>query len=198
MAKLTFRPVDEDTLPAFEAFFRRRGAPNWCWCMAFRRTPEEVKVANGANSHRQIVARVREGVPVGLLAYDGEEAVGWVSVAPRDTFRIKGAPAAEGADVWSISCFFVPRERRGAGMMRRLIAGAVAHARRHGATIVEAYPVDPDSPSYRHMGFVAVFAAAGFDDLGMTGRRRHVMRRTWARRAPGASPGKGRSSPPAR
>ena len=183
MARLTFRPVDSDTLPAFESFFRQRGAPNWCWCMAFRRTPHEVKVANGSNSHRQIVSRIRDGIPVGLLAHDGDEVVGWVSVAPRDTFRLKGGPAAEGDDVWSISCFYVPRARRGQGMTRALIAGAVAHARRHGATVVEAYPVDPDSPSYRHMGFVPVFAEAGFEDLGMTGTRRHVMRRTWQRRA---------------
>lgn len=151
--------------------------------MAFRRTPEEVKGSNGRTSHRQIVARIRDGIPVGLLAYDGEEAVGWVSVAPRDTFRLKGAAGVPADDIWSISCFFVPRERRGSGLTRKLIVGAVAHARRQGATVVEAYPVDPDSPSYRHMGFVPVFAGAGFDDLGRNGKRRHVMRRTWQRRA---------------
>ena len=183
MARVTFQPVDGGTLPAFEAFFRRRGAPRWCWCMAFRRTPAEVKVASRINSHRQIVSRIRDGIPVGLLAFEGDEAVGWVSVAPRDTFRLKGAPAAPGEEVWSISCFYVPPERRGEGLTRKLIAAAVAHARRCGATVVEAYPVDPDSPSYRHMGFVAAFAGAGFDDLGRTGTRRHVMRRTWQRRA---------------
>lgn len=197
MARLTFHPVEADSLPAFEAFFRQRGAPSWCWCMAFRRTPAEVKVANGANSHHQIVARIRDGMPVGLLAYDGETAVGWVSVAPRDTFRLKGAPAAENDAVWSISCFFVPRGRRRQGLMRSLIAGAVAHARKNGATVVEAYPVEPDSPSYRHMGFVAVFADAGFEDLGRTGKRRHIMRRVWARRAPGAARS-AHTGPPAR
>lgn len=170
--KLTFVPVDETTLPAFEAFFGARGAPKWCWCMAFRRTPAEVKVASSLNSRKQIVGRIRDGVPVGLLA----NAVGWVSIAPRETFRLKGAPAATGEVVWSISCFFVPRVRRRAGLSRALIAGAVAHARANGATVVEAYPVAPDSPSYRHMGFVPVFADAGFADLGRTGKRRHVMR----------------------
>ena len=197
MAKLTFIPVTAETLPAFEAFFKARGAPHWCWCMAFRRTADEVKVASAANSRRQIVNRIRDGVPVGLLAHDGEEAVGWVSVAPRETFRLKGGPAGDGADVWSISCFYVPVARRRAGLMRRLIAGAVAHARANGATVVEAYPVDPDSPSYRHMGFVPVFADAGFDDLGRTGKRRHVMRRTWRRRVAGARPHRSRSTRPA-
>lgn len=176
MHGLTFLPVDAAALPAFEAFFSARGAPKWCWCMAFRRTPMEVKAASGANSRKQIVARIRAGVPVGLLAYEGEEAVGWVSVAPRETFRLKGAPAGPDDVVWSISCFFVPRGRRGEGLSRKLIAGAVAYARANGATVVESYPVDPDSPSYRHMGFVPVFVQAGFADLGMTGKRRHVMR----------------------
>lgn len=176
MTQITFRPVDTATLPAFEAFFAARGAPKWCWCMAFRRTPAEVKVASSANSRRQIVGRIRDGVPVGLLAYAGERAVGWVSVAPRETFRLKGAPAEPGEVVWSISCFFVPRDRHREGLSQQLIAGAVAHARANGATVVEAYPVDPDSPSYRHMGFVPVFAAAGFTDLGRAGKRRHVMR----------------------
>lgn len=176
MPRLTFRPVDTSTVPAFEAFFMSPGAPKWCWCMAFRRTPEEVKLASGTSSRAQMLGRIRDGVPVGLLAYEGEEVVGWVSVAPRETFRLKGAPAEPGETVWSISCFYVPRQRRRKGLSRQLIAGAVAYARENGATVVEAYPVDPDSPSYRHMGFVAVFAVAGFADLGKTGKRRHVMR----------------------
>ena len=62
-------------------------------------------------------------------------------------------------------------------MTRRLIAAAVDHAKSRGATVVEAYPVDEAAPSYRFMGFVGVFAKAGFADLGLAGVRRHVMRR---------------------
>jgi hypothetical protein len=61
-------------------------------------------------------------------------------------------------------------------MVRDLIAGAVTHAKKQGATIVEAYPVPPDAPSYRFMGFVPVFEEAGFKDVGMAGVRRHVLR----------------------
>jgi GNAT superfamily N-acetyltransferase len=176
MTQLTFRPVDQTTLAAFEAFFSSPGAPKWCWCMAWRRTSAEVKERGGANSKRQMLGRIHDGVPVGLLAYEDETPVGWVSIAPRATFRsLKGAPTRPGEVVWSISCFYVPRIRRGEGLSRKLIEGAVAHARRNGATVVEAYPVDPDSPSYRFMGFVPVFAAAGFTDLGKPGKRRHVM-----------------------
>lgn len=44
-----------------------------------------------------------------------------------------------------------------------------------GAAVVEAYPVDPDSPSYQYMGQVASFEAWGFEEEGMVGSRRHVM-----------------------
>jgi len=60
--------------------------------------------------------------------------------------------------------------------MRRLLTAAVETARRHGATVLEGYPVDADSPSYRFMGFVPLFRAAGFKPVGRAGSRRHVMR----------------------
>jgi GNAT superfamily N-acetyltransferase len=67
------------------------------------------------------------------------------------------------------------RRFRGHGITQRIIKAAVEHARSRGASIVEAYPVDPDSPSYRFMGFVPVFKKAGFCEVGRAGTRRHVM-----------------------
>jgi GNAT superfamily N-acetyltransferase len=71
---------------------------------------------------------------------------------------------------------FIQRDLRGQGITRQLIAAAVAHARSRGATAIEAYPVAPDSPSYRFMGFVPTFEKAGFHSAGQAGKRRHVMR----------------------
>ena len=78
--------------------------------------------------------------------------------------------------IWSLVCFYVPRKLRGDGLVRDLIVGAVAYAKKHGANIVEAYPVDETAPSYRFMGFVSTFREAGFTGLGKAGIRRHVMR----------------------
>jgi hypothetical protein len=60
-------------------------------------------------------------------------------------------------------------------------AAALRHARAHGATVVEAYPVDADSPSYRFMRFVPMFSEAGFVETGREGARRHVMQRRLGR-----------------
>jgi predicted GNAT family acetyltransferase len=91
--------------------------------------------------------------------------------------RRPDARTDEPGAVWSLVCFFVPRWLRGNGVTARLIEAAVDHARTRGTTVVEAYPVDPDSPSYRFMGLVPTFRAAGFREVGRAGRRRHVMRR---------------------
>ncbi len=176
-AALDFRPVTAESWDAFARFLSAPGAPKHCWCMVWRRSAAEAKLQAPAERQRMMHERIAAGTPVGLLAYAGEAPVGWVSIAPRDTHRALGGPPAEpGEVVWSLVCFYVPRASRGHGLVRRLLAGAVDHARANGATIVEAYPVDADSPSFRFMGFVPVFAEAGFRDLGMTGTRRHVMR----------------------
>jgi N-acetylglutamate synthase-like GNAT family acetyltransferase len=77
--------------------------------------------------------------------------------------------------VRSIVCFFVKRVVRNSGIFERLLVDAIAHARASGAAVIEAYPVDPDSPSYRFMGFVSPFQAQGFKEVGRAGSRRHVM-----------------------
>ena len=177
MPTLSFTPVTSENVAEFEAFFNSPGAPKYCWCMVWRRSTAESHHHDPASRKKQMMQRIAAGTPIGLIAHEKENAVGWVSIAPRDTYRNLGGPEAKSGEIiWSIACFFVPRKRRGAGLVRQLIAGAVDHARENGATIVEAYPVPPDAPSYRFMGFVPVFAAAGFTDEGMAGTRRHVMR----------------------
>jgi GNAT superfamily N-acetyltransferase len=197
--RLTFRPVTRETWADFERLFESPGAPKYCWCMAWRGSNEERKewaAAPGRAAKRGDLApanklrkaamkrRIDAGTPVGLLAYDGGEPVGWCSVAPRPTFRKLGGPDDVGDDpdtVWSVVCFFVKRSHRGSGISRALLAAAVDYAEANGAAIVEAYPADADSPSYRFMGRKPLFENAGFSALGRAGSRRTVMRRSAGR-----------------
>ena len=126
-----------------------------------------------------LTQRVQSGAPVDILGYRDGKPAAWCSVAPRPTYRdLGGAPDTAGmADsVWSVVCFFVARSSRGEGLAHRLIEAAVAHAQARGASVVEAYPVEADSPSYRFMGLTSWFEAAGFRRAGTAGIRRHVMR----------------------
>ncbi|HEV2514513.1 MAG TPA: GNAT family N-acetyltransferase [Devosia sp.] len=177
--KLAFKPVTRATESDFEALFAGPGGPKPCWCMTWRATPQEIKDNKGPARRKQILGRIADGVPVGLLGYADSEPVAWVSVAPRDTFRNLGGPDVERDEkVWSLTCMYLRRQFRGERLGLQLIAAAIAHARRHKADILEAYPVAPSSPSYRFMGFVPAFEGFGFVEVGKAGTRRHVMRLT--------------------
>jgi GNAT superfamily N-acetyltransferase len=173
--RVVFREVDKSLWPDFERLFESRGGPKACWCMVWRATPEEAKRTDGASRKDAMAKRITAGVPVGLLGYIDEEPIAWCSVAPRSTYRRLVDDESSDEGIWSIACFFVVRRLRGQGMAQRIIKAAIEHARSRGATIVEAYPVDPDSPSYRFMGFVPVFERAGFCEVGRAGTRRYVM-----------------------
>ena len=179
-ATLTIRAVDKTVWPDLERLFESRGGPKGCWCMVWRATPEEARRADRSSRKEALRRRVLDEVPVGLLAYRDGEPVAWCSVAPRPTYRRLGGlvykDVPESA-VWSIVCFFVSRSIRGTGVFRELLAAAVDHAHRCGAIVIEAYPVDPESPSYRFKGFVSNFTAAGFEEVATAGARRHVMSR---------------------
>lgn len=177
--RVVFRPVDRSRWPDLERLFESLGAPSYCWCMVWRATPDEATRTGGPDRKAAMRSRVDGGVPIGILAYLDDQPVAWCSIAPRETYRRLGGPDDPGdapAQIWSIVCFFVVRGLRGQGMTARLIEAAVEHARARGAKMVEAYPVDNDSPSYRFMGFVPSFRAAGFREVGRAGTRRHVMR----------------------
>jgi GNAT superfamily N-acetyltransferase len=171
---ISVKPVDTSNWADFEKLFRSKGGPNYCWCMVWRMTAEELKQNTSANRHRFIGQRVKSGIPIGLLAYQQDEPIAWCSVAPREThLRLGGDETKEAT--WSLTCFFIKKEYRRQGMVRFLIDHAKEFAKRNGAHYLEAYPVAADSPSYRFMGFVPTFEQSGFDFVHMAGTRRHVM-----------------------
>jgi GNAT superfamily N-acetyltransferase len=170
--------IDKSRWPDLEQLFESRGGPKSCWCMVWRDMPERPQRSDGPSRKRALKGRVQAGQQVGLLAYLDGEPTAWCSVAPRPTYKELGGVSYEGtsdADVWSIVCFFVKRAARGKGIFERLLTEAITHARSKGAAVIEGYPVDPDSPSYRFMGFVASFMAMGFEEVGRAGSRRHVI-----------------------
>ncbi len=177
MPNLEFHEVDASRWKDFELLFESRGGPKSCWCMVWK---QGAITSKGPDRKVAMQRFVDDGTPIGLLGYSEGKPVAWCSIAPRETYRDFGAPEYTGENsehVWSLACFFVRRELRGQGLAKQIIEAAVLHAEQRGATVVEAYPVDPSSPSYRFMGFVETFSAAGFQEIGRAGTRRHVMQR---------------------
>ena len=147
--------------------------------MVWRATTEEARDARGHARKAAMKMRVDSGIRVGIVGYLEGVPVAWCSIAPRATYRAGLADLQSGdedEDVWSLVCFFVQRAVRGQGAFGALLEAAKQHAKAHGATVLEAYPVDPDAPSYRFGGFLPNFEKADFVPIGRAGSRRHVVR----------------------
>ena len=148
--KLTVAPLTPDRWPDLEAVFKARGCSvaRGCWCMAYRLSGSRETFPPGmtrAQANRaSLKALVDAGSPPGLIGYRGKVPVGWVSIGPREGYaRLTRSPVMKPVDdqpVWSVICFVVPSQYRGQGIARALLDGAIAYARKQGATLVEAYP----------------------------------------------------------
>lgn len=155
--------------------------------MAYRRSSSREPLPSGvtrAQANRvQLKARVDAGHPPGLIGYRGGVPVGWVSIAPREEYAVlKRSPVmkpVDGQPVWSVVCFVVPSGYRGQGVARALLQGALAYARRQGAKLVEAYPVDKPARSkddFMWAGAKSMYDKAGFREVARRKPYRPVVR----------------------
>jgi GNAT superfamily N-acetyltransferase len=187
-------PLTPERWPDLEALFGRGGASYGCWCMFFRRSSTEMAGAKSAENRAALRALAGAEPAPGLLAYDGDEPVGWVGLGPRSGFerlvRSRFLAPVDDLPAWSIVCFFVARRRRGQGVARALLEGAVAYAREHGAPALEGYARDPGGSRLAadgaYTGTVSMFRAAGFHEAARAeppggGTPRVTMRLEWGR-----------------
>jgi GNAT superfamily N-acetyltransferase len=105
----------------------------------------------------------------GLLAFEGDEPVGWIAVAPRSELaRVdasRATPRVDDEAVWVIPCITVRKAARGRGIALALIRAAVAYASEHGAPAVEAYPragAARTGDDNAYFGTEPLFRRAGF------------------------------------
>jgi len=183
-------PLTPDRWADFESILRSRGCSvaRGCWCLHYRRTgtapPKPARMTRAEANRRDMKALVAGGAVPGLIGYDDRAPVGWISLGPREHYaRLERSPVMKPVDarrVWSVICFVVPAEHRGRGVARALLAGAIAYARRKGARILEAYPVDKRGASRDDalwFGTRSMFEDAGFAVVARRKPTRPVMRR---------------------
>jgi GNAT superfamily N-acetyltransferase len=119
-----------------------------------------------------------------VLAYSGDEPVGWCAIEQSGAYHriLKSKLVDDGmpaGDVWFVSCFVVRVGHRRKGVAAALLDGAVAHARTHGARVIEAFPVDAGpgtSSADLYHGPLSAFEAAGFEVVSRPSARRAVVR----------------------
>ncbi|MEA2577192.1 MAG: hypothetical protein QOD78_780 [Chloroflexota bacterium] len=189
--------LTRDRIPDLATLFDQGGDPKWCWCAYFRARGRDWTNSTGAQNRQILESAVEEQEHApGLVAYDGDMVVGWVSLGPREDFERLAfskilAPLDHKA-VWSLVCFVVGRRSRGQGIAVALLDGAIDYARAHGATTLEGYPVDlaggeriPSANAYH--GTLGMFERAGFKvvarrQANATAAARPIVRKTLRRR----------------
>jgi GNAT superfamily N-acetyltransferase len=180
-ARYRFEPVTAQREADLDAFSRAYGRFGYCSCMRWRLPSGRYRDLGRDGRAAALGDLVRAGEPVGVLAYEGEHAVGWCSIAPRGGYRAITAsrviPQVPGDGVWSVACFFLAPRARRRGLTALLLEAACGYAAWSGALIAEAYPW-PGGASYRYMGTRELYLAAGFHDLPVPPGYRPVMRRS--------------------
>ncbi len=197
MPALAIRPLTPARWPDLEAVFLAKGCSvaRGCWCMYYRETGAFVLAGGKAPAlarKRKLHDLVTDGPPPGLLAYLGKKPVGWVTLGPRPAFRrlekSRAMKAVDDEPVWSLVCFVVPSEFRGQGVASALLEGAIDYAARQGATILEAYPREPEGRApddSMWFGTRSMFDKAGFEEVARHSPGRPVMRISLRGKRPG-------------
>jgi GNAT superfamily N-acetyltransferase len=183
-------PVTEAPWDDVRTVFGTRGDPSTCFCQFFKVDPEAWKRADVPAFERALCEQVTEpghGPGPGMLAYLDDEPVGWCAVEPRTSYSrilrsdiVKSSrEPLESDDVWAVTCFVVRVGYRRRGVGAALLEAAVAHARDHGARVIEAYPVDPSirktSAAELYHGPLPTFEAAGFETVARPSESRALV-----------------------
>ena len=186
--KLTVRPLTPDRWPDLEAVFAAKGCSiaRGCWCMYYRESgrqalPPGQKQATVRKARMKALAEV--GPPPGLIGYRGKTPVGWVTLGPRADFaKLARSPVMKPVDdqpVWSIVCFVVPAAYRHQGVATALLQGAISYARKRGATLLEAYPIDKaerGADDWLWHGAKSMYDKAGFVEVARRRPERPIVR----------------------
>jgi len=187
--RLTIKPLTRDNWTDLVELFGRPGASvaRGCYCMYYRRSGKHEKPAGIAYSEwnkRALKALVDRGVVPGLIGYESERPIGWVSLGPRaDYAKLQRSSVMKPVDdkpVWPIICFFVDAKARHRGVADALLKAAIAWAKKERVTLLEAYPCDKPARAADDtmwFGTKSMFDRAGFNEVARRKPMRPVVRK---------------------
>ena len=144
---LAIRPLDANTWPDFAGLVERHsGLFSGCWCTWFHQYPDppERKVLGNREFKKKLV---ETGLTHASLVFDGDEAVAWaqfgaVTELPNIHHRKQWEIETEHRPEYRITCVFVDKRYRQAGLAEVAVRGALLLIGQQGGGLVEAYPHD--------------------------------------------------------
>jgi GNAT superfamily N-acetyltransferase len=184
-------PLTLDRWDDFEELFGAKGACGGCWCMFPRLTRSEYERRKGEGNRRAMRKLVESGRVPGLLGYVDGKPAAWCSIEPRALIgslaRSRILAPVDDEPVWSVVCLFIAKNARGRGISKQMIAAAADYAGRQGASMVEAYPIEPKKDAvpavFAYPGIASAYLAAGFEEVARRSETRPIMRRRLSPRA---------------
>jgi len=176
--KLTIRPLTAARVDDVKTVTRGTWGAT-CWDLHPRYTAAEQRELGitlgspGAieQKRREALAKLarRRKNSAGLVAYEGKEPVGFISLGPRYDFsrvaKSKATPPVDDVAAWVVPCITVRRGYRGKGVAVAMIRAAVEYAGERGAPAVEAHPRSDRKrvhDDFAFFGTQAMFRKAGF------------------------------------
>ena len=178
MAQIAVLPATADRFGDIARVLNPNGREQACWCMHWR-APAKEDVTTRAGRLRELTEQ--EPAP-GMLAYLGgePEVAGWLGFsrrsAARSLQRSRVLPVGEPESwptTWVFMCVTVRAGFRRQGVAQALLDAGVGYAAAHGATTLDAFPVEPEPGrripvSAAFVGTVGMFERAGFNRLAPT------------------------------
>ncbi|WP_129789904.1 GNAT family N-acetyltransferase [Promicromonospora panici] len=179
MTQIAVLPATAERFGDIARVINPTGREQACWCMHWR-APAKEDITTRAARLRELT---EQAPPPGMLAYVGggdAEVAGWLGFsrrsAARSLQRSRVLPVGE-PDSWSTTwvfmCVTVRAGFRRQGVAQALLDAGVVYAAAHGATALDAFPVEPEPGrrvpvSAAFVGTVGMFERAGFDRLAPT------------------------------
>ena len=176
-------------MPDLATLFEMQRTTRRCWCMAFCVTRSQFAAGwlNGGNQRRFGAMAAASSAPMGILASQAAEPVGWCACGPRSRYNAATSPRSkimrnrardEDEIVWLLPCLFVRAGRRGQGITHALVRAAVELARREGASAIEGWPLagSEQRSDNAFLGREQVFEDIGFSCIDRPSPERVIMR----------------------
>jgi GNAT superfamily N-acetyltransferase len=180
------RPISPKHIADLGRLLACQKSAHGCWCMWFIIRIKDYHQGGAVANEAKFRALAEEArSPMGFIAYDGGEPVGWSAVGPRSRYArairtptMNGIDHAEDDAVWFVPCFFIRPERRGEGIARALLERAVALAGTAKAAAVEGFPLTGGKRQTTDLqvGTESLFASQGFKVVRRPSSNRVVMR----------------------
>ena len=179
------RALAPDTWDAFARLAERHnGVFGGCWCTWFQTLHgEKTFTAEGNRSLKRRL--VDEGRAHAALVFDGDEAVAWCEYGtpaelPNIYHRKQYEDELDLLPDYRITCLFVDKKYRRAGMSAVALRGALGLIAETGGGVVEGYPHDTQGQkvSVLYNGTRSLFERAGFSYVRPKGLKNCVMRTT--------------------